>query len=90
MRVIRTAADILGFDADFLLKHSFQRAIYVTPLAANYKDFLQGKSQLLDYYDYSLSSLVEYWRKRWLTNRRNRPEVEEAVTNFRKSGFVIS
>jgi hypothetical protein len=89
MRVIRTAANILGFDSDFLLKHSFQRAIYVTPLATNYKEFLQGKSQQLDYYDYSLGSLVEYWRKRWLINRRNRAEVKEAVTGFRKSDFVI-
>jgi hypothetical protein len=90
MRVIRTAADILGFDADFLLKHSFQRAIYVTPLAENYKEFLQGKSQKLNYYDYPLSTLVQYWRERWLINRRNNPEVKEAVLGFRKSEFVIS
>lgn len=89
MRVIRTAADILGFDADFLLKHSFQRAIYVTPLAENYKEFLQGKSQQLDYCDYPLSTLVQYWRKRWLINRRNNPEIKEAVLGFRKSEFVI-
>ena len=90
MRVIRASADILGFNADFLLKHSFQRAIYVIPLAANYKEFLQGKSQQLDYYDYPLNSLVEHWHKRWLINRRNRPEVEEAVRGFKKSEFVIS
>lgn len=90
MRVIRGAADILGFDADFLLRHSFQRSIYVVPLAANYKEYLQGKSQNLDYYDYPLSSLVEHWRKRWLDNRRSRPEVKQAVTSFRKSEFVIS
>ncbi len=89
MRVIRTAANILGFDADFLLKHSFQRAIYLTPLATNYKEFLQGKSQQLDYYDYPLSSLVQYWRKRWLINRRSNPEVEKAVLDFRRSEFSI-
>jgi hypothetical protein len=89
MRVIRTAADILGFDSDFLLKHSFHRGIYVTPLAANYKEFLQGLDQQLNYYDYSINSLVEYWRKRWLINRRNRSEVKEAVKAFRKSDFLI-
>lgn len=89
MRVIRTAADILGFDADFLLKHSFQRAIYVTPLATNYKEFLQGKSQQLDYCNYPLSSLIQYWRNRWLINRRNNLEVEKAVLGFRKSEFSI-
>jgi hypothetical protein len=89
MRVIRTAADILGFDADFLLKHSFKRAIYVTPLAENYKEFLQGKSQQLNYCDYPLSTLVQYWRKRWLENRRNNPEVKEAILSFSKTEFVI-
>jgi len=89
MRVIRTAANILGFDADFLLKHSFQRAIYVTPLAKNYKDFLQGNDQSLEYLDYPLNSLVENWHNRWLHNRRNNQEVKEAVTNFRKSDFSI-
>lgn len=90
MRVIRSAADILGFDSDFLLKHSFQRAIYVTPLAVNYKEFLQGKSQKLDYYNYPLSSLVNFWRERWLINRRKRPEIEQAVTSYNKSDFSIS
>jgi len=28
MRVIRTAGDLLGFDSDFLFKHSFKRGIY--------------------------------------------------------------
>lgn len=90
MRVIRTAADILGFDADFLLKHSFQRAIYIVSLAENYKEFLQGNSQHLDYHDYPFDSLVEYWRKRWLINRRNNAEIKEAVLGFRKSEFVIT
>ena len=89
MRVIRTAANVLGFDADFLLRHSFQRAIYVTPLATNYKEFLQGKDSRLSYYDYPLSSLVKYWHTRWFNGRRCRPEVEQAVTGFRKSEFVV-
>lgn len=89
MRVIRSAADVLGFDADFLLKHSFRRAIYITPLAKNYKEFLTGKNQHLDYHDYPISSLVEYWRNRWLTNRKNNPKVKDVVTSFNKSEFVI-
>lgn len=89
MRVIRTAANILGFDSSFLLKHSFQRAIYVTPLATNYREFLQGNDEQLDYYDFPFNTLVEYWRNRWLINRRNNPEVKEAVLGFRKSEFVI-
>jgi len=90
MRVIRSAADILGFDADSLLKHSYQRAIYVTPLAANYKEFLQGKSQQLDYFDYPIDSLIDYWRNRWLLKRRTSSKVKEEVLDFRKSEFIIS
>jgi hypothetical protein len=89
MRVIRSAADILGFSSDFLLKHSFKRAIYITPLAANYREFLQGTSTKLDYYDYPQSSLTEYWHKRWLNNRRTNPDVKEAVLRYKKSDFVI-
>ncbi len=89
MRLIRSAAEILGFDSDFLLKHSFKRGIYITPLASNYKEFLQGKSQKLEYYNYSMDSLVEYWKNRWLNNRKKRPDVKEAVTGYKKTDFVI-
>src|SRR4030042_243147 len=51
MRVMRTAADILGFDADFLLRHSFQREIYAVPLARNFREFLKGDHCRLRYYD---------------------------------------
>jgi hypothetical protein len=33
--------------------------------------------------------LVDYWRKRWLINRRNRTEVRDAVTSFDRSKFII-
>lgn len=89
MRVIREAANCLGINADFLLKHSFKRGIYITPLAKNYKEFLQGKNQELDYFDYPLDSLVDHWRNRWLINRRLNPEVKETVLKFKASEFVI-
>jgi hypothetical protein len=57
MRVIRSAADILGFDSDFLLRHSFKRAIYLTPLATNYLEFLKGKEDKLKYYNFSLNEI---------------------------------
>ena len=39
MRVIRTAGDLLGFDSDFLLRHSFKRNIYFIPLSKEYRKF---------------------------------------------------
>jgi hypothetical protein len=90
MRVMRTAADVLGFDADFLLRHSFQRAIYAVPLARNVKEFLRGKHSRLRYCDYSLSDLVSYWKERWLDNRKRNIEVKKSVYSFRAESFTIA
>ena len=89
MRVIRTAADLLKFDSDFLLKHSFQRAIYAVPLATNAREFLQGKDSRLNYLNYSLSDLSNHWRKRWLTPRKTNPDVRKNVSAFRPIDFKI-
>ncbi len=89
MRVIRTAADILGFDADFLLKHSFQREIYAVPLAHNFKEFLKGEHSKLRHCDYPLSELVSYWKDRWLSSRKTNIEVKKSVYCFHAKGFGI-
>jgi len=89
MRVIRTAGDILGFDADFLLRHSFERAIYAVPLARNFKEFLREEHCRLRYYDYSLGDLVSYWKERWLDNRRHNIEVKKSIYGFRAEDFMI-
>ena len=90
MRVIRTAADILGFDADFLLRHSFKREIYAVPLACNFKEFLRGEHCRLRYCDYSLNNLVGYWKERWLANRKRNIDIKKNVYSFRAENFTIS
>jgi len=89
MRVMRTAADILGFDADFLLRHSFQREIYAVPLARNFREFLKGDHCRLRYYDNPLNDLVAYWKERWLDNRKRAIEVKKNVHSFRAENFII-
>lgn len=89
MRVIRTAADILGFDADFLLKHSFQREIYAIPLAHNFKEFLKDEHGRLRYCDYPLDELISHWKSRWLSGRKTNVEVKKSVYSFRAEGFSI-
>ncbi len=89
MRVIRTAADILGFDADFLLKHSFQRQIYAVPLARNSTAFLRGEHTRLRHCDYPLADLVDYWKDRWLGPRKHNPDIEAAVRSFQTGSFDI-
>ena len=89
MRVIRTASDLLGLNSDFLLRHSFQRNIYVVPLAHNFRQFLKGEHKNLNYFNYSLEALADYWRNRWLSQRRKHPEVRSAVLGFRPEDFSI-
>lgn len=89
MRVIRTAAEILDFDADFLLKHSFSRKVYVVPLARNYKEFLNGQHVRLQHSNYPLTELVNYWKQRWLKGRKMNQIVKKNVFDFRATDFRI-
>jgi len=88
MRVIRTAGDILGFDSNFLLRHSFKRNIYYIPLAKNSIEFLNGKTKKIEYYNYTLNELVYFWKKRWYQNRVKNNEVISKVIGFKAKGFT--
>ena len=89
MRVIRTTGDILGFDADFLLNHSFKRKIYYVPLAKNSIEFLNGQAQKPEYFDYPLNELVAYWKERWLINRKTKLDIVHRVLQFQPEQFFI-
>lgn len=89
MRVIRHAGGLLGFNPDDLLKHSFRRKVYFVPLAMNALSFLRGNDRALQYYRQSAGTLVRYWKKRWLHNRRQRWETIAKVNSFRKEYFNI-
>jgi len=89
MRVIHRAGEMLGFDPDVLLKHSFKRHIYFVPLGKNWKDFLNDKSKSPDFYNYSKKELVDFWKTRWLENRRKNLDVVTNVLDFSPSNFTI-
>jgi hypothetical protein len=89
MRLIRIVGDILDFDSDFLLKHSFRRTIYYIPLAKNSTEFLQGKSKNLKYHNWSKAKLTDYWRDRWLKNRKKNLSVINQVLAFNPNEFEI-
>ncbi len=89
MRVISAAGELVGFDSDFLLRHSFKRSIYFVPLAMNYKEFLNDEAKRPIYNNYSQKELVNYWKIRWLKNRKINPEIIEKVLNFEPSDFQI-
>ncbi len=89
MRVIRTASELLDFDPDALLNHSFKRHIYFVPFASNTIQFLRGQHNNLRYYKRSASSLRNYWKKRWFNNRKRNSSVIENVKWFTRDSFDI-
>ena len=89
MRVIRSAGELLGFDSDFLLKHSFKRNIYFIPLASEFKAFLNGETKQPKFKNYSKNDLVQFWKTRWLENRKRNVDVVSNVLDFNPSDFII-
>jgi hypothetical protein len=89
MRVVRAACDILGFDSDVILKHSFQRGLFAVCLTRNWRKFLKGDSEIPMYRRMPLDDLVRYWRKRWLTMRIQNNKVVNQVSEFIPEHFVI-
>jgi len=89
MRLIKHVGTQLGFDADFLLKHSFKRNIYFVPLADNSVDFLRGDTRKPNYFDWKMDDLVDYWKERWLENRKKNLFIRNSVYNFLPVDFSI-
>jgi hypothetical protein len=89
MRVIRSAGELLGFDSDFLLKHSFKRNIYFVSLASEFKAFLNGETKQPRFKNYSKNDLVQFWKTRWLENRKKNVDAVTNVLDFNPSDFKI-
>jgi hypothetical protein len=89
MRVINAAGELLGFDPDCLLKHSFRRNIYFIPIAKNYKELLNGTSRKPEYNKFTKAELTEHWKERWYSKRRGDPETISALLNFEPDNFTI-
>jgi hypothetical protein len=89
MRVIRSAGDHLGFDSDFLLKHSFRRTIYFVPLAKDYKRFLNNQTKQPNFFNYSKKELVDYWKLRWLRVRKTNIDIVSKLIDFTPNDFNI-
>ena len=89
MRVIRSAGELLGFDGDFLLRHSFKRNIYFVPLATEYKAFLNAETKRPKFKNYSKNDLVQFWKARWLEKRRRNVEAIANVLDFEPEDFTI-
>ncbi len=89
MRLIRTVGDLLDFNSDFLLKHSFRRTIYYIPLAKNSIEFLQGKEKRIKYQNWPMNELVDFWKRRWLYKRKTNLSIINDVLKFSPDDFDI-
>lgn len=58
-----------GICREEMLKTPFKRGYYITPLAENFKEFLQGKEEKPIYNIRTFEEEVQYWRLRWLAKR---------------------
>ncbi|MCY3680610.1 MAG: DUF4338 domain-containing protein [Gemmatimonadetes bacterium] len=90
MRLIRVVGDLLGFNSDFLLKHSFKRKIYFVSLAKNSIEVLNGRTKRPQYYHRPKTKISEYWRVRWLNNRKKNPLIKKRVLDFDPKYFDIT
>jgi len=89
MRVVRLASDIIGFNSDIILQHSFKRGIYAVPLARNFRSFLLGKTDRPIYYNLPMRTLVKFWKERWLNMRKRNINVIDKILDFKPEDFGV-
>jgi len=89
MRVIRLASDIIGFNSNIILQHSFKRKIYAIPLAKNFRSFLLGENNKPIYYNFPMQALVKFWKERWLNMRKRNINVIDKTLNFKPEDFGV-
>ncbi len=51
------------------LRHQQLRQVFIAPLAGNWRDYLQGKTDTPEYYDWPLDDLVQHWKDHWVQRR---------------------
>lgn len=85
MRKLREGLESVGLPPDELLCHGNSRVVYSIPLAENFREVLLGLTSKPRYMlplqrvTDSTQKLAEFWRKRWLSGRINRPETLEQI-----------
>jgi hypothetical protein len=71
--VLRLALPRVGLPQD-LLYHGVKRQIFVVPLAANARRFLQGAHSRVRHFDLPADELVDFFRERWMLPRAQRDD----------------
>ncbi len=90
MRLIHKTGEMLGFDPNLLLRHSFKRDIYFVPYGSKSVNFLNGRTKYPLYFNYSMNELVEFWKNRWYNMRKKNESIIEKVLDFEPNQFEIN
>jgi len=85
IRIIKRALWHLGLE-DTLMKHGFQREVYVCEIARNCREFLTGKESIPDFSHLkSVSEIAKMAKTRWIIPRAVRnPEFKD----YKKTNFI--
>lgn len=52
-----------------ILQQGYQKEVYVFPLAKNCREYLLGRDDKIEYFNWEFAELAEYWKKRYLFKR---------------------
>jgi hypothetical protein len=86
MRKIREGLDLIGLPSDQLLLHGNRRIVYGVSLAENFREILLGLQRRPKFLlnqeqpQRGTARIVDYWLRRWLDARIQRPGILEAVS----------
>jgi hypothetical protein len=70
LRKVRDALDLLGFASDVVLRHGTGRILYVVPVAANVRRYLQGLDDVAAPGPcFTVADVSAWWTERWLAQR---------------------
>jgi hypothetical protein len=62
--------------------HRQPRSVYVAPLGKRTREFLRGKTDDFEPFDYELDHLAIAWKQKWLSRRLDNPEL---IARFRQA-----
>jgi hypothetical protein len=93
LRLIRTALEALGLDANSFLRHNARRIVYGASLCENSEDVVLRMSDrpryLLPSGADGTATVIQYWRDRWVAGRVARPDVLEGLRGEEFEGFRL-
>ena len=85
MRKIREGMELLGLPSEVLMNHGNKRVVYGVALARNFRDVLLGFKESAQYSvpltrdKVRTEMLADFWRRRWLLNRLDKPGILDEV-----------